>query len=120
MANFNSPTRDRILNTLKAYGRMTVAELGEELQLARTVLSGAVKRAKAAKLIRIAGWQRRYAMGQTWVPIYGLGGNPDAPHPERESNAQIDARYYAKHRGQLLAKQRAKRGTVNPLLDLLR
>lgn len=117
MANFNSPTRDRILTALKN-GRMSVAELCDELQLARTIVSPAIKRTKKAKLIRISGWLKRHGMGHTWVPLYGLGGNPDAPKPTPLSQAQRSATSYQKHKAKVLAKTR--RTTVNPLLDLLR
>lgn len=91
----------RILDALEHVGPMTTAELVLEVGASRATISRALTRLCAPSLrpkgprrVRIADWRddsegtRRYMR-----PVYALGRSPDAPRPDRKTNADYCRQY---------------------------
>lgn len=113
-------TREFVMEILKG-ADLTVAEAAEEMGMHRNTVDYHLRRAHDEGRAHICDWKRQIGVQGDWGAVYRFGPGVDVPAPKRtKRDAKNESkRYYAKHSGLIRARSAAKRGPVNPYLQLM-
>lgn len=99
---------------------VSVTQLAEALSVTRETIHTCFRlwRQAEGRPFYVADWRR--APGNTYpAPLYMLGNKPDVPRPQRANASERNRRYRQKLGAVLRVRRAAKRGPVNPFLQLM-
>ena len=103
-------TMPQITAALENIGPMSGAELARHLGIARLDSNKQVKQLRDKRLVHIAHYERQPDGQQgRCIPVYALGGSPDAVPPKARSHTETNQRYHARHAAIISTRRYAKR-----------
>lgn len=114
-----SITERRVLKHIEEFPEISQPELVAALKIRATTMYYALRTLRAAGEIRVSGWRRNQPAGGM-TPEYSVAdGKRDAPQPPPLPKSDIDRRYRQKHAAKISAREKARRGTLNPWKQVL-
>jgi hypothetical protein len=114
-------TRELIVQTIEEHGPLCSLDIAKLTGRSVGAVKGAVllMRRCTPKLLRIVDWKRslgtRGALGAVWCTSPGK----DVEKPPPLGRKTVNAIYRNKHRAKLRVRCQARRGVVNPYLQLI-